>query len=447
VLHPVCGRPIIGHVLQTLRDVHRSTKISSVSIVVPPGKEVERALKDAKFPFEIVFAVQKDPMGTGAAAQIGLKRLGDADDVLVLYGDMTLVRASSLAALVEARREVRAAGALLTAIAQEPPPYGRIVRVGGSISEIVESRDATPEQLEINEVNLCFAFDRAELAKALPKLKSINAQGERYLTDVVAGLVRDGQLVTSVHGDIEEVLGTNTRADLAAVTRVTRRRIVDELMDAGVTVIDPDTTYIDAGVVVGADTVILPNTYLEGATKIGSRCEIGPGVRLVDTTVGDEARVTFAVARASKIGQRASVGPFAHLRAGTVLGEGAELGTFAEAKNAKIGAGVKQHHFSYLGDVTVGRGTNIGAGTITCNYDGKDKHQTTIGEDAFIGSDTILVAPVRVGRAAYTGAGSVVTRDVPAGELVYGVPATPRKRSSGKKKKKAAKRSTKKKGA
>jgi bifunctional UDP-N-acetylglucosamine pyrophosphorylase/glucosamine-1-phosphate N-acetyltransferase len=253
------------------------------------------------------------------------------------------------------------------------------------------------------------------LDAALPRIGSVNAQGERYLTDVVAGLVADGQQVASVEGDLEEVFGTNTRAEFAAVSRIMRDRIVGDLMDAGVTVIDPDTTYVDSGVKVGADTVLRPNVYLEGATRIG---------------------------------QDATVGPFASLRPGTILARGAKAGTFAEMKNARIGEGAKVPHFSYMGDVTVGRGSNIAAGTITSNYDGKNKHATTIGEDVFIGSDSILVAPVRVGRGAYTGAGSVVTRDVGAGELVYGVPASPRKRRAKTRAKagKATKRRTRRKG-
>jgi bifunctional UDP-N-acetylglucosamine pyrophosphorylase/glucosamine-1-phosphate N-acetyltransferase len=227
------------------------------------------------------------------------------------------------------------------------------------------------------------------------------------------------------------------------VSGIMRGRIIDRLMDAGVTVIDPRATYVDAGVRVGADTVLHPNTYLEGGTSVGAGCEIGPNVRLVDTKVGDGATVTFAVAVDAKIGPQATVGPFASLRPGTVLARGAKAGTFAEMKNARIGEGAKVPHFSYMGDVTVGRRSNIGAGTITSNYDGKDKHATKIGDDVFIGSDSILIAPVSVGRGAYTGAGSVVTRDVGAGETVYGVPATVRKRRSkgkGRKSPKSSKR-------
>ena len=440
VLHPLCGRPIVAHVLDTVREMHRTARISSVCIVVPPGKQIERALAGNKYPFAISYAVQKEPRGTGDATAIGLRKLDASDEVLVLAGDVPLVRAESLVALVRARREAKAAGAMLTAVLPDGGPYGRVLRAEGWIAGIVEVRDATPEQAAIREINTCvYAFERSALARVLPRLRTDNAQGERYLTDVIGSLIADGQHITSVEGDAADVLGTNTRAEYAAVARIARERIVNDLMDAGVTVIDPDTTYVDAGVVVGVDTVLHPNTYLEGATKVGSNCEIGPSTRLVDTTVGDGATVTFAVAREAKIGPEATVGPFATLRPGTTLARGVQVGSFGEMKNAQVGEGVKVHHFSYLGDVTIGRGTNIGAGTITCNYDGKAKHATKIGEDAFIGSDTILVAPVRVGRGAYTGAGSVVNRDVAPGALVYGVPATPKRRRAGTKKK-AAKR-------
>jgi len=447
ILHPLCGRPLIFHILETLKELHRTNKIETVCIVVPPGKTVEKALAGAKYPFEIVFAVQTQPGGTGHAAQIGLKKLNATGDLLVLAGDAPLVRSESLKALVDARRDAGTAAAILTAVFDEPPPYGRILRTEGTITGVVEARDATPEQLAIREINTCtYAFDAEALRSALPKLKADNAQGERYLTDVVGLLVDAGLALTSVQGHPAEVMGTNTRSELAQVTKTKRDEIVQKLMDDGVTIVDPDTTYVDIDVSVGPDTVLLPGTFLEGETKIGSHCAIGPNARLVDCVVGDEVAISFSVVREATIKDGADVGPFASLRPGTVIAKGAHVGTFAEMKNAKIGEGSKVPHFSYLGDVTVGRGSNIAAGTITSNYDGKDKHATSIGDDVFIGSDTILVAPVRVGRGAYTGAGSVVTRDVPAGSLVYGVPATKRERT-GKKKKKKPKTKKKKQGA
>jgi bifunctional UDP-N-acetylglucosamine pyrophosphorylase/glucosamine-1-phosphate N-acetyltransferase len=452
VLHPLLGRPILMHVLETLREVHRTRRLSQVVVVVPPGGDVERVVSAQRFPFPVTFAVQKDARGTGAAAQVGLRKLtavGDDSDVLVLAGDMPLVRATSLLALVDARRESGAAGALLSAVAEEPPPYGRIVRNGDRVVEIVEAKDATEEQLRIREVNLAtYAFDRGALGTALPRLRADNAQAERYLTDAVAELVKDGLPVTSVEGDVEEVLGTNTRGDFAAIARLLRERVVRELMDGGVTVIDPATTYVDAGVDVGADTVLRPNTFLEGRTSVGSGCDIGPNVRLVDTSVGDGATVTFAVALGTKIGPDAEVGPFASLRPGTNLRRGAKAGTFVEMKAADVGEETKVPHLAYMGDVRIGKGSNIGAGSITGNYnpfelapDGSTKHRTTIGDDVYVGSDTTFVAPVRVGDGSQTGAGSVVTRNVKAGELVFGVPA----RSRGPAKKRAAK-GTKKRG-
>jgi bifunctional UDP-N-acetylglucosamine pyrophosphorylase / glucosamine-1-phosphate N-acetyltransferase len=428
VLHPVVGRTIISHILETLRGVHRSIRLSDVCLVVPPGKQIEKALAAEKYPFKLKFAVQSDPQGTGDATQIGLRKLGRVSDVLVLAGDMPLISSESLVGLVSARREAGAAVAVLTAI-DGPPAYGRVMRSGERITGVVEARDATPDELDIREVNTStYAFGLEQLEAVLPRLGKDNAQAEYYLTDAVGSLTKAGELVVSMQAPPEEVVGTNTRYDFANVARLARERLVGDLMNNGVTVIDPDTTYVDAGVVVGPDTVLLPNTFLEGSTKIGAGCEIGPNTRLVDTHVGDEAIVTFAVAREARIGAGATVGPFASLRPGTNLAKGAHVGTFAEMKNAKIGERTKVPHFSYLGDVTIGRDSNIAAGTITSNYDGKDKHATRIGDEVFIGSDSILVAPVRVGSRAYTGAGSVVTRDVKAGDLVYGVPASTKKR-------------------
>jgi bifunctional UDP-N-acetylglucosamine pyrophosphorylase/glucosamine-1-phosphate N-acetyltransferase len=431
VLHPLAGRPILVHVLETLRQVHRGARLGSVCVVVPPGGTVERALGGTKLPFPVSFAVQKDAGGTGAATAIGLRKLGPADDVLVLAGDMPLVRPESLVGMVRALRADDAAAVVLSATTDRRLPYGRVVRSGAGIQRIVEAKDATDAELAIRELNLStYAFRRDALAAALPKLRTNNAQGERYLTDVVGELASSDERVTGANGDVEEALGTNTRADFAYVSSVVRGRIIDELMDAGVTVIDPDTTYVDAGVRVGPDTVLRPNTSLEGGTSIGSGCAIGPFVRLVDTAVADGAEVTFAVAVGSRIGPGAEVGPFASLRTGTVLRRGAKAGTFVETKAADIGEDAKVPHLSYMGDVRIGPRTNVGAGSITGNYnpfelapDGSTKHRTTIGADAYIGSDTTFIAPVRLGDGAQTGAGSVVTRNVKAGELVFGVPA------------------------
>jgi bifunctional UDP-N-acetylglucosamine pyrophosphorylase/glucosamine-1-phosphate N-acetyltransferase len=440
VLHPVVGRTIISHVLESLRGVHKSIRLTDVCLVVAPGKQIEKALANEKYPFNLTFAVQSDPQGTGDATRIGLRKIGPTVDVLVMAGDMPLISSESIVGLVRAKREGNAAAAVLTAI-DGPPAYGRVLRSGEQITGVIEVRDATPDELDIREVNTStYVFGTDVLKRVLPKLGKDNAQTEYYLTDAIGVLTKEGESLASVQAPPEEVVGTNTRYDFANVARLARERIVGELMDRGVTVIDPDTTYVDAGVTVGPDTVLHPNTFLEGATRIGARCEIGPNSRLIDTTVRDDAVVTFTVARQSKIGTTVTVGPFVSLRPGTVLKKGAHVGTFAEMKNAEIGEGAKVPHFSYLGDVSVGPRSNIAAGTITSNYDGKAKHRTKIGDDVFIGSDTILIAPVRVGSGAYTGAGSVVTRDVPAGELVYGVPAQAQKRKVKPKAKRPAKK-------
>ncbi len=425
VLHPLCGRPILEHVLAALTELHRAERLSSVVIVTPPGKEVERSVAAVtKLPFPVAFATQKDPTGTGAATRIGLRKLGDADDVLVVAGDVPLVRTESLIELVRSRRASDAAAVLLTAVLEDGGPYGRIVRNGNAVAQIVEARDATPEQLRIREINTSImAFDRHALEVVLPKLRTNNAQGELYLTDTVGELIAGGSIVGSVEGASTDVLGTNTRSEFATVARLCRERIIGDLMDAGVTVIDPSSVYVDADVKVGPDTVLHPNTYLQGATTIGASCEIGPSTQVIDSTVGDGAVITFAKVAGSKVGPECSVGPFASLREGTRLRAGAKAGTFVEMKKADVGERSKVPHLSYMGDVTIGRDVNIGAGTITSNYDGKDKHRTTIGDEVFTGSDTVFIAPVRVGRGAYTGAGSVVNRNVPAGEVVYGVPA------------------------
>lgn len=436
VLAPLCGRSILEHVLTNLRDLPRADRPAEVVVVVPPGKHVERALGDAAFPFGVAFAVQREVTGTADATRIGLRKLGATDEVLVLAGDAPLVRPSSLSALLRSRRSAGAAASVLTAVLEHGGSYGRIKRDGERVTAIVEAADASEEELAIREINSSiYAFDRTALDAVLPEIGKDNAQGERYLTDAVAALMGSGERVIGARGEPSDVLGTNTRAEFALVARLCRERIVGDLMAAGVTVVDPSTTYVDAGVTVGADTTIHPNTYLQGTTRVGAGCEIGPSVQLVDSAVADGAIVTFAKVVGSKIGRDASVGPFASLRQGTVLKAGAKIGTFVETKEAVIGEGTKVPHLSYMGDVTVGRDANIGAGNITANYDGKDKHATRIGDEVRSGSNTVFVAPVRVGRGAYTGAGSVVNRDVAAGDLVYGVPAKPAPRKRKPKKK------------
>ena len=350
----------------------------------------------------------------GAAEQAA----GRVAEVLVLSGDDPLVRGEDVRRLLGVHRRTKAAATILTTFVDDPTGYGRIVRDGTRLVEIVEESDAGPEIRRINEIStLVYAFRREDLYGALPLVGRENRQREYYLPDVLSILRDKGEKISAVPVDLGGGLGLNSRGGLAKVGRIMRARIVDQHMRAGVTFVDPDATYVDVGVRIGADTVVQPMTFLQGATRIGRGASIGPGTRLVDTVVGDGADVTFSVARQSKIGRNALVGPYASLRPGTVIEEGGKAGTFVEMKNTRLGKGSKVPHLAYMGDATIGRGVNVGAGTITCNYDGYDKHQTVIGDEAFIGSDTMLVAPLRVGKRAWTGAGSTLTEDVPEGAL------------------------------
>lgn len=431
VLHPICGRAVIRHVLEALRELHRKHKLSRVCIVENPNRLVSHALKNHDFPFRIVYAVQSEPLGTGDAARSGLSKLPGAQRVLILAGDGPAIRPATLSALVKSKSRTT----MVTAVLPDPGSYGRVLRdESGQVTGVIEAADLPKSR--IHEVNASiYCFDAPSLRKSLRTLCPNNKKRELILTDVI------GAATATITAQPDEVLGVNTRAEFDVVAQILRGRIIDSLTDAGVRFIHPETAFVDAGIQIGADTTILPMTHLEGRTKIGRGCEIGPDVRLVDTTVGDGSEVTFAVVRDSRIGRRCSVGPFASLRPGTVLKDGAKVGTFVETKNATVGENSKVPHLSYMGDVKIGKKSNVGAGSITCNYDPfkpgegqTTKHRTQIGDDVSISSDTMLVAPVNIGNGARTGAGSVITRDVKSGELVYGVPGRVRKPSYRKKK-------------
>ena len=428
LLHPLCGRPMLLHVLDTL------VALPLERIVVVVGHGAERVTKmvqeqlATEIPIE--FVEQRVQRGTGDAASVGLTAFADTldaeDDVLVLAGDVPLLRSESLADLATEHRLADAAATLLTAHLDDPTGYGRVIRDGrDKVERIVEQPDANDAELEITEVNpSIYCFRRAFLAPALRRLSPENAQGEYYLTDVIAVLRQAGHLVVGAPAaDATETLGVNDRAQLAAAEAVLRSRINERWMREGVSMTDPGATYIDAMVELEPDVQLLSGTILEGRTIVGSGTVIGPDSRLVDTIVGSDATVANTVARESEIGDRATIGPYASLRAGTHVAADAHVGTFVEVKNSEIGEGAKVPHLAYVGDAEIGPRANIGAGTITANYDGRDKHRTVIGADARIGSNTVLVAPVEVGEGAYTGAGAVVSRDVPAGALAKGVPA------------------------
>ena len=340
--------------------------------------------------------------------------------LVLLSGDVPLLRPDTLRALIDTHRAAQAVATVVTAVVERPYGYGRIVRTGGRLARIVEERDASAAERQIREINGgIYAFDLATLFESLRGIASRNAQGEYYLTDLVAIYRRRKLPVeTLVMDQAHEIRGINSRTELAEVSRLVRQKKNEELMAAGVTLIDPATMYIDPDVEIGPDTVIHPGVIIEGRTQIGSACEIRAHVRITDAVVGDRVTVNnFCLIVGARLADGASVGPFAHLRPETQVGEGAKVGNFVELKKTTLGAGSKVNHLSYLGDADVGASVNVGAGTITCNYDGRTKSRTIIEDGAFIGSDTQLIAPVRVGKGAYVGAGSSITSDVPAGGL------------------------------
>jgi bifunctional UDP-N-acetylglucosamine pyrophosphorylase/glucosamine-1-phosphate N-acetyltransferase len=417
VLHPVAGRPSLWYVLKATM----AARPASITVVVSHGKEqVEEAVRSWRIKPDPVFVDQGQPLGTAHAVLVAEDSVGDADDVLVLPGDDPLVTGDEVRALRRAHHRTGAGASVLVGEVADPRGYARVVRDGDRLVEFTpeETADASPQLRKIKEVStLVYLLRREDLYRAIPKVDRENRQREYYLPDVISILLEKGERVTVVPIDWGGAMGLNSRGGLAAVTSVMRRRILERHMANGVTFVDPDTAYVDTDVRIGSDTVIQPSSFLQGRTRVGGACRIGPYVRLVDSTVGDEAEVTFASVVEARIGPRATVGPFASIRPGTVLDEGAKAGTFVEIKASRVGKGSKVPHLSYVGDATLGRDVNIGAGTITANYDGFEKHATIIGDEVHIGSDTMLIAPVKVGKRAWTGAGSVVTKDVPAGAL------------------------------
>jgi bifunctional UDP-N-acetylglucosamine pyrophosphorylase/glucosamine-1-phosphate N-acetyltransferase len=429
VLHPLCGRPMLLHVVDALL----ALPLERVVVVVGHGAErVTKTLQEqlaTETPIE--FVEQRVQRGTGDAASVALTAFSDDPDldgdVLVLPGDAPLVRPEVLAHLAREHREADAAVTLLTAgLDAGTAAFGRIVRDDeGRVDRIVERLDASPDELAIDEVNVSiYCFRRGLLAPALRRLSPENAQGEYYLTDAVAVLREAGHTVVGVAADDPTAaMHVNDREQLAAAETELRARINGRWMREGISMVDPAATYVDAGVELEPDVRLLPGTILEGRTVIGAGSVVGPDTRLVDTIVGEQVTIQSTVAREVEIGDGCTVGPFVSLRPGTRLAPGVHVGTFVETKNAEIGEGAKVPHLAYMGDVEIGARSNVGAGTITANYDGKRKHRTVVGEDVRISSNTVLVAPVEVGDGAYTGAGAVVSRDVPAGALAKGVPA------------------------
>ncbi len=419
-LHELCGRPLLWYVLSALR----SAGIDDISVITNPQ------LQERISEFGVTALVQSDPRGTGHAVQIGLQNLptDSGGQILVAYGDMPLVPAELFRGLAASLTHDRnAAVALVTAKMPLPSDFGRVVRSGAEVRRIVEARDATDDELLIDEMNAgIYAFDEAILRESIGALRDDNAQGEYYLTDTIDMLARQGKkIVPVIAGDHLHVLGINDRIDLARARSAMNRRLCEQHMRDGVTIIDPNTTYLEPELVLGRDTVIYPNTIIGRLSKAGERCTIGPNTRLSAAELGSDVTVQNSIVFDSSLDDEVTVGPFAHIRGNARLERGVHVGNFVEVKNSQLGAGVKASHLSYIGDATIGERTNIGAGTITCNFDGRKKNRTTIGKDVSIGSNTSLVAPVTLGDGSLTGASSVVTKDVAPGERVAGNPARP----------------------
>ena len=418
VLHRVAGRALIDRVV----DAADSLAPHSTTVVVGHGADLVRSHLAGRA--NTHFVVQEPQLGTGhALLQTAPLLSGRSGTVVLLSGDVPLLSRQALRGLVDTHLEANAAATVLTAVAPRPFGYGRIVRSQGRIVRIVEEQDASPVQRKITEINSgIYAFALESLFGALDKVASHNAQGEYYLPDLVAIYRRRRRVVTTFSvADPVEIRGINSRTELAEVSLMVRQQKNEELMAAGVTLIDPATTYIDSDVVIGPDTVVYPCVFIEGTTQIGAACEIHSGSRIVNSTIGDRAIIrNHTVISDAIVSEGASVGPFAHLRPGANLGEKARVGNFVELKKTTMGAGSKANHLAYLGDTTIGAEVNVGAGTITCNYDGAAKHETVIGDGAFIGSNSTLVAPVTIGREAYVAAGSAITTDVPPASLGIG---------------------------
>ncbi|OLB94779.1 MAG: UDP-N-acetylglucosamine diphosphorylase/glucosamine-1-phosphate N-acetyltransferase [Candidatus Rokubacteria bacterium 13_1_40CM_68_15] len=410
MLHRLCGRPLVAYPLRLAR-----TFADRVVMVVPPSTEgmVQVAGDD------VTTVIQRDRLGTGHAVMQAKDGCGQGT-ILVLPGDMPLLAVETIERLVSHHKTAGAAVTLLTAIVDNPFGYGRVLRQRGRVTRIVEERDATDDQKKISEIGTSvYCFDAQRLWSALAEVRPDNDQGEYYLTDVVAILSRAGARVEAVTvADSSEALGVNDRKQLAAVAAIQRRRILDRLMEGGVTIVDPASTYIEDTVTIGPDTVVAPQTVIEGATEIGSECVIGAGSHVSGSRLADRVVLKpYSILEDAVVEEGASLGPFCHLRPGCHIGAGAEIGNFAELKKSRIGRKTKIHHVSYTGDATVGERVNVGAGTITCNYDGQRKQPTVIGDDAFVGTNSSLVAPITIGEGAYIGSGSVITKDVPPGAL------------------------------
>lgn len=424
-LHPVCGTSMITHIVKNLKSV-----VDEIILVVGTGRElVQKEIETSCVDFleKISFVEQKELLGSGHAVKTGMTGLTtQADNIIVVLGDMPLVSSAVMTSILDAFTQSNADVLVSTAITDNPCGYGRIIRdESGMIADIVEEKDCDDQQRRIKETNMYpFCFTRNYLENSLDLLETNNSQGEQYLTDLVAIARSQSREVTSyTYEDDRIAQGANDRAQLSTLESTMRSTINTEHMKNGVTMMDPESTYVDATVTLEADVTLLPGTILQGTTAIAAGSIIGPNSRIIDSSVGKNCVIESSTIKESILEDNVTVGPYASLRPGTLLREGSHVGTFVEMKKTHIGKGSKVPHLSYLGDATVGENSNLGAGTITANYDGKDKHPTTVGDNVKLGVNTILVAPVEVGDEAYSAAGAVITKDVPASSLAKGVPA------------------------
>lgn len=417
VLHRICGMEMVSLVI----DNASATNLSPVAVVVPQDSRLIRETLGSK----VIYAEQSEPLGSGHALLQARTALRDADNIVVVYGDMPLIHPETISEMVRLHDDKEACITLLTSTLAKPDGFGRVLRSSsGSITRIVEESEADESTLAIAEVNCgVYCFRATWLWENLASLPP-SPRGEIFLTDLIDRAVQQGLSVESVLShDADETIGINNRVQLAEAEAVLRQRIRVRWMLNGVTMPDPASVYIGASVELGEDTTVLPNTHIIGRSRIGANCEIGPNSIVEDSTIGNSCKIKASFIEGSTLGEGVDVGPFSHIRPGTHLESDVHIGNFAEVKNSHLGPGTKSGHFSYIGDAQLGANVNIGAGTVTCNFDGDDKNQTTIGDDAFIGSDTMLVAPIDIGARASTGAGSVVTKDVPPDMVAIGMPA------------------------
>ena len=412
VLHKVCGKEMINHVIDTMREAN----IEDVNIIIGKGAELVQKATESR---NVSYSLQEEQLGTGHAVKCAKEFLKDKDGVVAIFtGDAPLIRKETVKKLLDNHIENGNTGTLLTSLIQDPTGYGRIIRNGNEIERIVEHKDCNEDELKVNEINAgMYCFDIKALLGALEKLSNNNAQGEYYLTDVISILKSEGKKLGAVITEFDETLGVNSRAELAQAEVIMRKVINKKHLDNGVTIIDPSNTYIGVDVVIGQDTIIYPGNVLEGKSEIGTDCVLYPNSRIDSSIIGNEVEIQSSVILQSKIGDNTTVGPFAYVRPESNIGDKVRIGDFVEIKKSTIGNNTKVSHLTYIGDAEVGENCNFGCGTVVVNYDGKNKNKTIIGDNSFIGCNTNLVSPVEVKDNTYIAAGSTITKEVPEGSL------------------------------